>query len=639
MCGICGFFGRPPQDPAALLQTLLESIRHRGPDDAGVWCAHEKRVGLGHRRLAIIDLSPTGKQPMLSASGRYVTVFNGEIYNFKELRAELLAFDYQFRGTSDTEVMLAAFEQWGIHEATKRLNGMFAVAVYDQQEDELNLFRDRIGVKPLYYRWHNQALFFSSELTLPFSRIGDRIIDRDSLALYFRLNYIPAPYTIYKDIYKLLPGHIAKVTRTSVRSSCFASMNVYWNTQERINEILSDRDNSICMDEAVDMVDAALRRSISQRMISDVPLGAFLSGGIDSSLVVAHMQALSTTPVKTFTIGFNEDSSNEAHHAKRIAEYLGTEHTELIVTESDALEVIPSLPGMYGEPFADSSQIPTYMVSKLTRQSITVALSGDGGDELFAGYGNYLGLVKVQRFLSLLPPSLYVATSHLVHFHTVQQILRAYFGEQRYEWIFKLIRLLSQDKENRIPRGVHSAFSLPERMVLGSFPGASVIPFYRCHGNVTEQMMCDDLMVYHPDDILTKVDRASMAVSLEVRVPFIDDYEFFETAWKIPFHHKANWSGGKILLKNALSRHIPTSLFDRPKMGFGIPLARWLNGPLKEWVNSCIDPFRIKREEYLDPAMISHLTTKRAEENDWYAYKLWAVCIFQAWLEDIHCSA
>jgi len=636
MCGICGYFGGPAEEPENMLNRLNNALKHRGPDDDGLWLSSSKNVGLGHRRLAIIDLSPSGKQPMLSASGRFIVAFNGEIYNFRELRQELVSYGHLFKGSSDTEVMLASFEQWGVKAAVKRLNGMFAAAVFDQQENMLYVFRDRIGVKPLYYKWHNHALYFSSELTLPFSKIGDRIIDRNSLALYFRHNYIPAPHTIYQGMYKLMPGIIATVTEKSVAQARFASHEVYWSTQDRINEIASARDNSMQMEEAVDMVESALRRSIKQRMIADVPLGAFLSGGIDSSLVVAHMQELSSKRIQTFTIGFSDNVCNEAMHAKLIAQHLGTDHTELIVTEADALDVIPMLPSMYGEPFADSSQIPTYLVSKLTRNAITVALSGDGGDELFAGYRNYQRIAQVQRHLSLIPPSLYVGLARLFRFRTIQQMLCYFYGEQRYDWIFKFLRLFAREKESYIPQGLHAQLSLSERLVLGADSGTSEIPFYRCHGNITEQMMCDNLMVYHPDDILTKVDRASMAVALEVRVPFIDDFEVFDVAWKIPFHHKANQQGGKMVLKKALARHLPPTLFERPKMGFGIPLERWLIGPLKDWVHVCLDPMRIRQEGFLNPVAVEHLTSKISDENGWYAYTLWAVCMFQAWLNDFH---
>lgn len=636
MCGISGYLGSSNKDREELLSRLNEALRHRGPDDGGVWFSPNKSVGLAHRRLAIIDMSPHGKQPMHSASGRFVTVFNGEIYNFQELRHELIGLGHKFVGSSDTEVMLAAFDQWGISEAIKKLNGMFAVAVMDQQEQRLYLFRDRLGVKPLYYQWQGGSIYFSSELTLPFSNIGERIIDRNGLALYFRYNYIPAPHTIYKGIYKLMPGVLAVVTQDSAARECFSSAEAYWNAERRINDLLSIRNDSMSMDEAVEMVESALDRSIKQRMISDVPLGAFLSGGIDSSLVVAHMQKLSRTRVQTFTIGFSDRLCNESEYAALIARHLGTEHTEMIVTEADALEVIPMLPAMYGEPFADSSQIPTYLVSKLTRQAITVALSGDGGDELFAGYSSYQKLLQAQGFLSLIPSSLYALTAQALRSGAVRQLLRSTYGEQRYEWIINILRLFARNREDWIPQGIHAEHSLPDRLVLGSQPGATLMSYRRCRGNITEQVMCNDSLVYLPDDILTKVDRASMSVSLEVRAPFTDDFELFDVAWKIPFRHKANQEGGKIVLKKALAKHVPPHLFERPKMGFGVPLSRWLNGPLKDWVHNCVDPVRIQEEGYLDPVVVKELTSKTVQENDWYAYKLWAVCIFQAWLKDFH---
>jgi asparagine synthase (glutamine-hydrolysing) len=573
---------------------------------------------------------------MESASGRFVVVFNGEIYNFQELRQELTNLGHVFAGSSDTEVMLAGFEEWGVSNGIRKFNGMFAAALFDQKQQVLFIFRDRLGVKPLYYQWRDQTLYFSSELTAPFAEISEREIDRDALALYFRLNYIPAPYTIYKGIYKLIPGIIAIVTEESAAKSVFAETEIYWNTQERIDHILASSDESMPIDEAVELLESTFHRTIQQRMIADVPLGAFLSGGVDSSLVVAYMQKLSTKKIQTFTIGFNEEFYNEADHAGRVAEHLGTDHTELIITERDALEIIPKLPAMYGEPFADSSQIPTHLISKLTRQTITVALTGDGGDELFGGYDQYQWLSYVQRYLSLLPPSFYASVARSLYSQGMRRLLCSIFGQKYYEWIFKTLRLFARNREDLISRGIHSKFSLPECLVLGNKPGASVMPFHRCRGSIIEQVMCDDLMISLPNDMLTKVDRASMAVALEVRVPFVDDFQMFETAWKIPLRHKVNQTGGKIVLKKALARHVPPSLFERPKMGFGVPLARWLNGPLKDWVDDCVNSSRVHQEGYLNPVAVEGLTSRAAEENEWYAYKLWAVCIFQAWLREFH---
>lgn len=634
MCGIAGIFGSNI-DPKPV-ERMTEALRHRGPDDGDIWVSQDKHTALGHRRLSIVDLSPKGAQPMVSASGRYVTAYNGETYNFKSLRKELTDSGYHFNGGSDTEVMLAGIEAWGVEQCIRKMNGMFAAAVYDQKLNKFYIFRDRLGVKPLYYRWVNGRLYFSSELTPEFAGLGEKQIDRAALALYFRYYYIPAPHTIYEGVYKVLPGTLHEVTPESASRSEFSQTITYWNSVERINALSEERRIPHSVEESVDMVDSAIAASVKERMVADVPLGAFLSGGIDSSLIVAHMQRQSSQAVKTYTIGFPDPKFNEGEYAKEIAKHLGTDHTEFIVTEQDALDVIPKLPSMYGEPFADSSQIPTYLVSRLTRQSVTVALSGDGADELFSGYRSYHTLAKAQKYIGRVPSSIFAASAQLLRSKTIQKKLYNNFGGQRYEWIFNSLRLFSGTKESWIPRGIDSTYSLPEQMVLGITPGDSVLPFQRCRGNLTEQFMAHETCVYLPDDILTKVDRASMAVSLEVRAPFCDDMNLFDVAWKIPFAHKMNESGGKSVLKKALARHVPLNLFDRPKMGFSIPLQSWLNGPLNDWVQECTNSTRIKREGYLNVKEVENLVEKAKKGNTWHADKLWSVCVFQTWLDDFH---
>jgi len=636
MCGIAGVFGACGRDDAAIVGGLTDALRHRGPDDRGQWSAAEGNAVLGHRRLAVIDLSEHGHQPMVSASGRFVVVYNGEIYNFEELRGELAARGHRFRGTSDTEVMLAGFDEWGVEAAVPRLNGQFAVAVVDRVERRMHLFRDRLGVKPLYYLWRGGRLYFSSELSPAFARLSGREISRVSLALYFRHNFIPAPATIYSDVFKLLPGRLAAIDVESAGRHRFRSERAYWDASQRADEALASRDASMPMAEAVERVERALDRSVRHRMIADVPLGAFLSGGVDSSLVVAHMQRASSGPVRTFTIGFDDRERNEAHCARRIAEHLGTTHTELVVTEDDALRVIPRLPEMYGEPFADSSQIPTHLVSKMTRASVTVALSGDGGDELFAGYSSYRRLSAIQRPLSLIPGAMYAGAARAFGIPFARKALFDRVGPQRYEWAFNALRLFARHAESRVPADLQSSCSIPERIVRNGTAGDSIQPFHRCAGNIAEQMMCNDLRVYLPDDILTKVDRASMAVSLEVRAPFVDDADLFDVAWSIPFRHKNDGRTGKLVLREALARHMPRELYERPKMGFAIPLGRWLNGPLRDWVRACTDPARIDREGFLEGGVVSWLAEHPRREDEWYAYKLWAICVFQSWLSDCH---
>lgn len=637
MCGISGYFTSAEPPPPEVLSSLVADIAHRGPDDNGFWISPDRRTGLGHRRLSIIDLSECGHQPMASASGRFEMVFNGEIYNFLELRQELAARGRSFRGTSDTEVMLTAFEEWGVERSIERLNGMFAAALTDTATSTLYLFRDRLGVKPLYYQWSNGVLYFSSELSRSFARLSDRSIDRDSVALYLRHGYVPAPFSIYRSIRKLMPGTIAVVTPEAARSSRFLTEAPYWSTEERIRRLVAERDESMTLAQATYVIEAALQRSIEQRMISDVPLGAFLSGGIDSSLVVSHMQKASRAPVRTFTIGFSDADSDESRFAAAVARHLGTDHTELRATEADALEVIPRLPAMFGEPFGDSSQIPTFLVSRLTRQSITAALSGDGGDELFAGYRNYTRMTRLNRYVSLVPASAYRLSVRLAGNVPVGPGLRRFYGEPRYESLMNALRSLAWRNNGSHREPSIALRPLAERMALGSRPLASAEVLLDSGGNATEDMMARDLVFYLPGDILTKVDRCSMAVSLEVRAPFVDDFEVFDAAWRIPFRHKADGKGAKIVLREALARHIPRQLFERPKKGFAIPLRNWLNGPLRAWTRDSLGATAISRQGLLDPVSVQNVIDN-APSSEWYTTKLWYLSVFQNWLTDFHGS-
>jgi asparagine synthase (glutamine-hydrolysing) len=617
------------------LQALNNAQRHRGPDAQGIWISSEKRAGFAHRRLSIVDLRPSGNQPMRSESGRYVITFNGEIYNFLRLREELITHGHRFRGTSDTEVMLAAFEQWGVASALPRFNGMLAAAVWDGSSRQGYLFRDRLGVKPLYYQWHEGTLFFSSELSPSFARLAPRSISRDALALFLRHGYIPAPYTIYHSIYKLLPGVVATISLEDAPNHRFCSMSSYWDAQECINEILRSCDGDIREEEALERLDGVLRRSVRDRMVADVPLGAFLSGGIDSSLVVSYMQQVSNSQVRTFTIGFEERAFDEARFARKVAEHLETAHTELIVTEQDALDVVPQLPRIYGEPFADSSQIPTYIISKLTRGHVTVALSGDGGDELFAGYNMYRSILRCQRALQHMPKAVLTAASGLVERLMMPQLLQALAGDRYASRLLSGIRVFSREARIQIHRDEWGPIMLPERLVRGASPGVSIQPFHACKGNAIEGAMCHDLITYLPDDILVKVDRASMAVSLEVRAPFCDDFEIFEAAWGIPFAYKMNGAGGKAILKQLLWRFVPRELTERPKSGFVVPLMKWLRCTLAEWVRDCISPARIEREGYLRAPEVARVYKKALRGDEYYAQKLWYICQFESWLPQV----
>lgn len=568
---------------------------------------------------------------MHSASRRFVTTFNGEIYNFCELRAELQALGHQFVGTSDTEVMLAAFEQWGVDAGIQRLNGMFAAAVWDEAEQRLYLFRDRLGVKPLHYQWTNGSLLFSSELTRPFVAARSRTIDRDALAAYIRHGFVPAPQTIFHGIRKLAPGTVAVATYSSCAQETFAREYKYWDAVAEVNQAIAERDSTLSSEEAVNLLNTTLAKSVRQHMIADVPLGAFLSGGIDSSLVVSHMQAASSRPVRTFTIGFDDPDSNEAEFARMIASHLHTEHTELYVSERTALDIVPEIPAIYGEPFADSSQIPTYLVSKLARGAVTVALSGDGGDELFAGYNSYQSVARHCRAARRLPSWSPHAVARSLAVPVVRDAFRAVGGDRSYARLSYAVTTLAPDAAPEVQRGV-AAGLLGERLVKHSNPGSSLLPFLRCAGNAIEQAQCRDTLTYLPDDILVKVDRASMAVSLEVRAPFVDDVNLFRAAWQVPFEHKVKNGTGKAVLKEALAKFLPRALFERPKKGFSVPLARWMRGALNPWVRDSISPSRIAREGYFDPALTQSLYQRAMAGDEYYAHHLWGVCIFQTWL-------
>lgn len=641
MCGIAGFFDLSGQNTQVVLQDqvklMMDAIRHRGPDDSGVWVNPKRRIALGFRRLAILDLSPTGHQPMLSANDRYVISFNGEIYNFAELRSELAALGYGFRGASDTEVMLAGIVQWGLEGAVRRFNGMFSIALWDQQEQTLSLIRDRLGVKPLYYGWCNRVFLFGSELkALRAHPSFNAEINRDSLSLYMRHNYIPAPYSIYRNIHKLSPGTILSLHLGA--SLAEETMITYWSVREAAENGVKDPFRG-AENEAVSTLDSLLRDSVRLRMIADVPLGAFLSGGIDSSVIVAMMQSQSRLPVKTFTIGFHEAEFNEAEHARAIAAHLGTDHTELYVRPEDAQAVIPRLPFLYDEPFADSSQIPTFLVSQLARQQVTVSLSGDGGDELFGGYSRYLRSNRVRRLIGWLPASIRQAAGGFFSNLQGYDLLRIADPDQQSRLnnnLYQLGKVLSSSSPEAMYQRVLSHWTAPDDVVIDGHEPSTLIgnpgswPDFK---EYIHRMMYLDLEMYLPDDILAKLDRASMGVSLEARVPFLDDHRVVEYAWRLPLHFKVRAGVGKYILRKVLDRYIPQELVERPKMGFGVPVDSWLRGPLREWAESLLDENRLKREGFFNPNCIrekwsEHLSGKYNWQNH-----LWDVLMFQAWLE------
>lgn len=643
MCGLAGFWDAShrlgPDGAQTALSRMTDAIRHRGPDDDGYFHDQAAEVALGFRRLSIVDLSAYGHQPMASASGRYVIVFNGEVYNYAELRRELESAGCKFRGHSDTEVMLAAFEAWGVEAAVKRFVGMFAIGLWDRQRRELKLIRDRPGIKPLYYGWVRGALVFGSELKALRAFPGfDNTIDRDALCLYLRHDYIPAPYSIYQGINKLLPGRIVTVP-AGARGPQDLRMDVYWSARGVFESASRARFES--EEDALGELERTLRQAVAHRMIADVPLGAFLSGGVDSSTVVALMQAQSPRPVKTFSIGFRENDYDEAAYARAVAQYLGTDHTELYMTPREAMDVIPLLPAMYDEPFGDSSQIPTYLVSKLARTAVTVSLSGDGGDELFAGYDRYFHAFEIWRKISWLPAparrSVGRALQHwpLLCLWPAAAALSLAAGRRLSpDRLRKLGDLLGSTSQLDLYRGILGHWRDPAAIVQGAR-----VPDYFL-GNIgnwdvspesIESMCFADLNTYLPDDILTKVDRASMAVSLEARVPLLD-HRVVELAWRLPLNMKVRDGQSKWLLRQVLYKYVPRELIERPKMGFGVPIDTWLRGPLRDWAEALLSETRLKREGFLDPAPIrlkwqEHLSGKRR----WH-FPLWNVLMFQAWL-------
>ena len=641
MCGIAGFWGPAGQRgmrPAA--QAMADAIRHRGPDDSGEWCDESAGIALAHRRLSILDLSPEGHQPMTSASGRYVIVFNGEVYNYEELRTRLPGCHW--RGHSDTEVMLAAFEAWGLDAAVRTFVGMFAFALWDKQERQLHLVRDRLGIKPLYYGRCGQTLLFGSELrALRAHPAFDAEIDCGALALLMRHNYVPHPYSIYGGIFKLPPGTIL-----SLKSDRDLAEPVpFWSARAVAEAgVASPLPND--PEPALDALHQLLLEATRLRMISDVPVGAFLSGGIDSSTVVALMQAQSSRPVRTFSIGFFEKGYNEAPFAAEVARHLGTEHTELYVTPAEAQGVVPTLPEYFDEPFADSSQIPTFLVSALARKYVTVSLSGDGGDELFAGYPRYSLANQIwdkMRYFPAAGRKLAAAGMKTLSANTWNQFFKAtdIFLPERIrrrrpgEQIHRFADVFSEDSRQAIYRRILSHWDPPDQVVMGALepPTALTDPRRRAElSDFTLQMMFIDLVSYLPDDILTKVDRASMAVSLEARVPLLD-HRVVEFAWRLPMSLRIRNGQEKWLLRQVLHKYVPSQLVDRPKMGFGIPVGEWLRGPLRDWADSLLAPKRLTEEGLLDTQRVRRIWNEHLSGTRNWQYPLWDVLMFEAWLD------
>ncbi|HNW92576.1 MAG TPA: asparagine synthase (glutamine-hydrolyzing) [bacterium] len=644
MCGFTGFFDRARSAAAdaltATVTRMADTLRHRGPDDGGTWVDAAAGVALGHRRLSIIDLSPLGHQPMLSASGRYAIAFNGEIYNFRELRTDLESSGAIFRGHSDTEVLLAAIELWGVRVALIRAVGMFSFALYDRTQRTVTLARDRIGEKPLYYGWAGTCFLFGSELkALRAHPSWSGSIDRDALALYLRHNYVPSPRTIYREFRKLIPGTYCTLALDGDRGA-YPEPAVYWSAHTAAQQGL-DRPFSGGDDAAVAEFERLLRQSIRGQMIADVPLGAFLSGGLDSSVVVALMQAQSDRPVRTFSIGFGEKEYNEAGYAKAVAQHLGTEHTELYVAADAALDLIPRLPHIFDEPFADSSQLPTTIVSELTRKYVTVALSGDAGDELLAGYNRYRLGQKLNRRLTAIPAPLRALLAPLASAaaplaSAVRPLVPAHWS--RHAGGDKLRKLAAA---LRTPDGaalyllIVSHWDDPAAVVIdGREPMTRLTnPAELLTGaDFVGQTQYWDLISYLPDDILVKVDRSAMSCSLETRIPLLD-HRIVEFAWSLPPRMKLRDGISKWVLRQVLYRHVPRELVERPKMGFGVPIDHWLRGPLRDWCESLISVDRLRRDGFFRPEPIREKWQQHLSGRYNWQYYIWDICMFQAWLD------
>lgn len=643
MCGIVGIWSAGTA-PAHTLDESVRRLAHRGPDDSGTWFDEAAGLGLGFVRLAIQDLSPAGHQPMHATNGRYVITFNGEIYNHLALRVQLGDHAPSWRGHSDTETLLACFSAWGVVKTLKATVGMFAIALWDRQEKKLTLARDRMGEKPLYYGYVGGAFVFGSELKaltcLP-GFTGD--IDRGALALLMRHNYIPAPHSIYKGLAKLLPGAWLELSADAVLQQRLPAPQAYWSAVDAAFAGVTDPLNFATEAQAVDALEAELIRTVKGQLMADVPLGAFLSGGVDSSTIVALMQTQSNRPVKTFSIGFREDGYDEAKFAGEVARHLGTEHTELYLSAEDALGVIPSLPTLYDEPFSDSSQIPTFLVAKLARQRVTVSLSGDGGDELFGGYIRYFLAARLWQKIDSLPRALRGAAARMIialHPQAWDRIyaLAAPFIPKSQRWptpgdkLHKGAALLNCNDSTELYRGLVSHWD-PATIVLGANePSTQLAGTLPGLPTFTQQMMLLDAVSYLPDDILVKVDRAAMGVSLETRVPLLD-HRVFEFAWRLPTHYKVRHGTGKWLLRQVLYKHVPRELFDRPKMGFGVPIDSWLRGPLRGWAESLLDASRLRQEGYFSPGPIRQKWLEHQAGTRNWQYYLWDVLMFQAWLE------
>lgn len=639
MCGISGLYSTlSAPDKFELHQIGLKinnALLHRGPETGDVWQDSEVPLVLGHRRLAIVDLSPTGAQPMESQSGRYIIVFNGEIYNFQALRAELQALrEHRFRGQSDTEIILAAIEAWGFVKTLRKLSGMFAIALWDKKMKSLHLARDRMGKKPLYFGWAGSTFLFASELK-SFCAHPDfrRDIRREALTAYTRFGYVPAPLCIYDQVWQLRPGGYLNIDVHLLRGGqeMSALVEFYWRAKDSVEQ---SRKLPLQGDQA-DAFEDLLMTCVKERMVADVPLGAFLSGGIDSSVVVALMQKQSTQKIKTYTIGFEEGGYNEAEHATQIAKHLGTDHHALTLTQQDALDLVPQLATTYDEPFADASALPTCLVAKFARRDVTVALSGDGGDEMLGGYNRHIAGPKCWNTVQNIPPWLRKPFADMIQSVPAQTWSKLRGRENFGSHLYKFAQSLTKSSEGDVYLAFLSQWQNPKELVKGGRESLIplVDPLLQVDGlSFAEEMMYWDVLSYLPDGILTKVDRATMAVSMEARAPLLDT-RIFEFVWRLPLEQKIVQGRGKWLLRQVLSRHVPEDLFDRPKQGFSVPIDAWLRGELREWAEELLDEKRLKEQGYFEVSHITKIWDEHKKGKGSHGQKLWNILMFQAWHE------
>lgn len=645
MCGIAGFLGGrhfPPEEAVAIARRMADTVVHRGPDDGGVWFDGNVGVALAHRRLAVLDPSPAGRQPMQSPSGRYVIVFNGEIYNHAELRHQLGTQSPEtcsWKGHSDTETLLAAIDCWELEKAFHAAVGMFAFALWDRKDRTLYLVRDRLGEKPLYYGWQNGVFLFGSQVkALAAHPAFEGDVDRDVLPLLLQNGYIPSPWSIYNGVRKLPAGTYVKIPGgiPRERGGELPEPQRYWSLRTVLTEGRAQPFEGTPQ-EAVDALHDVLLRAVRQQMLADVPLGAFLSGGIDSSTIVALMQAQSDRPVRTFTIGFDEPGYNEAEYARAVADHLGTEHTEMYVSGRDALDVIPRLPALFDEPFADLAQIPTFLVARLGRSYVTVALSGDGGDELFGGYAHYLRTVRLWHVLSRIPSTLRrLSVSAIGHI--------CFLGQDRLlgdRWlsakakVSKLRRLMDCHTLEEVYSCLRSRWPSPLLVARGGCEPAALVSESASWPIATEpmgQLMERDMLGFLPDDTLVKVDRAAMGVSLETRLPFLD-HRVVEFAWRLPMSVKLRHGQQKWILRRILSQYLPKPLFERPKTAFLPPLTSWLRDPLRDWAEALLDESRLQAEGFFDPQLVRQEWQGLLETRGTWSARIWIILMFQAWLD------